>query len=57
VDAFLFTRLTPVFVANMSGNLVRLSIATGNDTVVASQRPRLRSLDSSAARCSLCCPS
>ena len=30
VDAFLFTRVTPVFVANMSGNLVRLGIATGN---------------------------
>lgn len=29
VDAFIFVRVTPVFVANMSGNLVRLGIAAG----------------------------
>lgn len=29
VDAFLFQRVTPVFVANMSGNLVRLGISAG----------------------------
>ena len=29
VDAFVYTRVTPVFVANMSGNLVRLGISSG----------------------------
>ncbi|MCU1395245.1 MAG: hypothetical protein JWM34_3673 [Ilumatobacteraceae bacterium] len=29
VDAFIFVRVAPVFVANMSGNLIRLGIATG----------------------------
>ncbi|MCU1501500.1 MAG: hypothetical protein JWM12_854 [Ilumatobacteraceae bacterium] len=29
VDSFIFLRVTPVFVANMSGNLVRLGIAAG----------------------------
>jgi uncharacterized membrane protein YoaK (UPF0700 family) len=29
IDAFLFLRVTPVFVANMSGNLIHLGIATG----------------------------
>jgi uncharacterized membrane protein YoaK (UPF0700 family) len=29
VDAFIYVRVTPVFVANMSGNLVRLGIAAG----------------------------
>lgn len=29
VDAFVFLRVTPVFIANMSGNLVHLGIATG----------------------------
>jgi uncharacterized membrane protein YoaK (UPF0700 family) len=29
VDSFVFLRVTPVFVANMSGNLVRLGIAAG----------------------------
>jgi uncharacterized membrane protein YoaK (UPF0700 family) len=30
VDAFIYVGVTPVFVANMSGNLVRLGIAGGN---------------------------
>ena len=29
VDAFIYVRVTPVFVANMSGNLIRLGIASG----------------------------
>ncbi len=29
VDAFFYLRVAPVFVANMSGNLIRLGIATG----------------------------
>ncbi len=29
VDAFVFQRVTPVFVANMSGNLIRLGMSTG----------------------------
>jgi len=29
VDAFVFQNVTPVFVANMSGNLIRFGIATG----------------------------
>lgn len=30
IDAFIYRAVTPVFVANMSGNLVRLGIATGD---------------------------
>jgi uncharacterized membrane protein YoaK (UPF0700 family) len=30
VDAFVYVHVTPVFVANMSGNLVRLGISAGN---------------------------
>lgn len=32
VDAFIYQRVQPVFVANMSGNLVRLGIAVGTTT-------------------------
>jgi uncharacterized membrane protein YoaK (UPF0700 family) len=31
VDAYIYTQITPVFVANMSGNLVHLGIAAGHD--------------------------
>jgi uncharacterized membrane protein YoaK (UPF0700 family) len=35
VDAFVFQRVTPVFVANMSGNLIRFGIATGTTSGTA----------------------
>ena len=35
VDAFIYVRVAPVFVANMSGNLVRLGIASGGDNWAA----------------------